>query len=107
VDDWVQEIERQMKMGQFKFERVNTNCIFANLVERYISDGALEHLRARKDAICHMNYWKERLSGYALVRLTPELFSKERQLLIETPMLNGKKRSSATVNRYIAALSSR
>lgn len=106
ADDWAQEVERQIKMGQFKFERVNTHRTFADLIDRYISDGALEHLRAQKDAIRHMNYWKERLSGYALVHLTPELLSKERQLLIETPMLNGKKRSSATVNRYTAALSS-
>ena len=49
-------------MGQFKFERVNTHRTFADLVEHYISDGALEHLRAQKDAIRHMNYWKERLS---------------------------------------------
>jgi len=106
ADDWAQEVERQIKMGQFKFERVNTHRTFADLVERYISDGALEHLRAQKDAIRHMDYWKKRLSGYALVHLIPELLSKERQLLIETPMFNGKKRSSATVNRYIAALSS-
>lgn len=106
AEDWAQGVERQIKMGQFKFERVNTHRTFADLIDRYISDGALEHLRAQKDAIRHMNYWKERLSGYALVHLTPELLSKERQLLIETPMLNEKKRSSATVNRYIAALSS-
>jgi integrase len=53
-----------------------------------------------------MNYWKERLLDYALVHVTPELLSKERQLLIDTPTLKGKKRTSATVNRYIAALSS-
>lgn len=106
ADDWAQEVERQIKMGQFKFDRVNTHRTFADLVERYISDGALEHLRAQKDAVRHMNYWKERLSGYALVHLTPELLSKERQFLIETPIRNGKKRAPATVNRYIAALSS-
>jgi integrase len=106
ADDWAQEVERQIKMGQFKFERVNTHRTFADLVQRYISDGALEHLRAQRDAVRHMDYWKERLAGYALVHLTPELLSKERQLLIEMPTLKGKKRASATVNRYIAALSS-
>jgi hypothetical protein len=44
ADDWAQEVERQIKMGQFKFERVNTHHTFADLVQRYISDGALEHL---------------------------------------------------------------
>lgn len=106
AEDWAQDTERRIKMGQFNFDRANTHRTFADLVQRYISDGALEHLRAKKDAIRHMNYWKERLSGYALVHLTPELLSKERHLLIETPTLKGKKRTSATVNRYIAALSS-
>lgn len=87
AEDWAQKVERQIKMGQFKFERVNTYCTFADLVQRYTSDGVLEHLRAQRDAIRHMNYWKERLSGYALVHITPELLSKERQLLIDTPTL--------------------
>ena len=106
AEDWAQQVERQIKMGQFKFERVNIHRTFSDLVQRYISDGALEHLKAQRDAIRHMNYWKERLSSYTLVHVTPELLSKERLLLIDTPTLKGKKRTSATVNRYIAALSS-
>jgi hypothetical protein len=69
-------------MRQFKFERVNTHRIFADLVQHYISDGAIEHLRAQRDAIRHMNYWKERLLGYALIHIIPELLSKERRLLL-------------------------
>jgi integrase len=105
AEDWSQEVERQIKMGQFKFDRIKTHT-FHELVQQYISNGALEHLRAKRDAVRHMDYWKVRLAGYALVHLTPELLSKERQLLIDTPTLKGKKRSSATVNRYMAGLSS-
>lgn len=106
AEDWSQEVERQIKMGQFKFDRMKTQHTFHNLVQRYISDGVLEHLRGQRDALRHMTYWKGRLAGYALVHLTPDLLSKERQLLLDTPTLQGKKRTSATVNRYMAALSS-
>lgn len=51
-----------------------------------------------------MEYWKQRLGEYALVYLTPERLGKERQLLIDTSTHRDTKRSSATVNRYIALL---
>ena len=101
AEDWAQQVERQIKMGQFKFERVNIHRTFSDLVQRYISDGALEHLKAQRDAIRHMNYWKERLSSYTLVHVTPELLSKERLLLIDTPTLKGKKRTKAAASLVV------
>lgn len=106
AEDWRQETERQIKEGQFKFNRHKAKHTFHELIQRYISDGVLEHLRAKRDAIRHMNYWTERLSKYALTYITHDLLSKERQVLISSPTSRGTKRSPATVNRYIAALSS-
>lgn len=40
-----------------------------------------------------------------MVHLTPERLGNERQLLVDTPTYRNAKRSSATVNRYIASLS--
>jgi integrase len=106
AEEWGKEVERQIKMGKFKFEHRDNKRTYNDLAERYVSDGALEHLRSVDDVLRHLNYWKERLGSYALVHLTPELLSKERQLLVDTPTAKGQKRSSATVNRYIATLSS-
>ncbi|MCX6994699.1 MAG: hypothetical protein NTY13_02550 [Chlamydiae bacterium] len=39
------------------------------------------------------------------MHITPELVGKERKLLAESPSHQGKKRSSATTNRYMASLS--
>jgi len=106
AEDWAHDVERQIKAGQFKFDQHKQLHTFSELVDRYISDGALEHHRSADDTLCHLNYWKGRLGAYALVHLTPDLIGKERQTLLNTPTTKGKKRSAATANRYISSLSS-
>jgi integrase len=106
ADDWAIDVERQIKQGQFNFGRHKKQHTFSELVDHFINNGALEHHRSAKDSLRHLNYWGERLGDYALVHLTPERLGKERLLLIETPTNRGEKRSSATVNRYMATLSS-
>jgi len=106
ADDWAQEIERQIKAGKFKFDQHNTQHTYADLIDHFTASGALEHHRSAEDTIRHLNYWKDRLGAYALVHLTPERLGKERQLLMDTPSKNGQRRSPATINRYIASLSS-
>lgn len=76
------------------------------MVDHFIQSGALEHYRSAKDTVPHLVYWKSRLGEYALVYLTPERLGKERQLLIDTSTPQNTKKSPATVNRYIASLSS-
>ncbi len=106
ADDWAQQVERQIKMGQFKFDRLKTLHTFDDLLTRYKSSGALEHHKAAEDTLRHLEYWKGQFASYALIHITPELIAKERQLLLKTPTEKGKARSPSTVNRYIAALSS-
>ncbi|HEY4832289.1 MAG TPA: site-specific integrase [Waddliaceae bacterium] len=106
AEDWAQAIERQIKAGKYKFERANHQRTFLELTDRYKTDGLLDHLKSAKDVLRHLEYWKGRLGAYALVHLHSDLLSKERALLLETPIAKRLKRNSATVNRYIASLSS-
>lgn len=105
ANDWKIDTIRQIKAGQFQFERHKIQRTFSDLVDHFKQSGALEHHRSAKDTVRHLEYWKQRLGEYALVYLTPERLGKERQLLIDTPTHRDTKRSSATVNRYIASLS--
>lgn len=104
--DWEQDTKRRIKQGQFKFDQHNKQYTYNDLVDRFINDGALEHHRSADDTLRHLNYWREQFGAYALVHITPEFIGKERQLLLETPTHLGKKRTSSTVNRYLASLSS-
>ena len=106
ADDWVADVERQIKLGQFKLERHKAQATFADLLDRYYSSGILEHRKSAEETKRHLNYWKERLKCYALAYITTELIAKERELLANTPTQKGTPRSSATTNRYVAALSS-
>jgi len=105
AEDWAADVEREIKAGQFKFDRHKKQHTFTELLERYKNDGALQHIRSSDDVVHHLNFWKGRIGDYALVHLTPDLIGRERQLLADTPTSKNNKRSPATVNRYIASLS--
>jgi len=79
AEDWPIGIERQIKLGQFKFDQHNQIHTFADLTERYLNDGAIEHHRSAKDTRRHLIYWQTQFAAHALVHLTPELIGKERQ----------------------------
>lgn len=102
---WETKIKQEIRAGQFQFERHKVQRTFSDLVDHFKQSGALEHHRSIKDTIRHLDYWRERLGGYALMHLTPERLGQERQLLVDTPTHRNGKRSSATINRYIASLS--
>lgn len=106
AEDWSQDVERKIKLGQFKFDQHNKVHTFDELTDRFINDGALEHHRSSEDTLRHIDYWKSRFSDFGLVHITSELVGKERLILLDTPTPKGKKRASATVNRYISTLSS-
>jgi integrase len=106
AEDWASDIERQIKAGQFKFDQHKKIHTFSELTSRYIQDGALEHHRSADDTKRHLNYWESRFGAYGLVHITPELLGKERQFLTDTPTPKGHKRTSSTINRYMASLSS-
>lgn len=104
--DETKEIEHAIRHGTFKFDQKNHLQTFNQVVDRFISDGALQHHRSAADTLRHLNYWKDRLGCYALMHLTPDLIVKERQLLIETPSAKNKLRTPSTINRYFSSLSS-
>jgi len=106
AEDWANDTERRIKLGQYNFESNNTSQTYSALLDRLIDDGALQHHRSLKNTQAQYNYWRERFGAYALVRITPELISKERQLLVNTPTHKGTKPSPSTVNRYMATLAS-
>lgn len=105
AEDWASDTERQIRIGKYSFTQHKEQHTFSQLLERYINDGALQHIRSADDVMHHLLYWKERLGNYALIYLTPDLIGKERHILANSPTPRNQKRSSATVNRYISSLS--
>lgn len=105
AEDWAADVERQIRLGQYKSERVKASHTFSDLADRFLASGAVEHHKSAKDTLRHIDYWRERFNGYALVHLNSELIGKERRMLLDSPTYKGTARSAATVNRYVATLS--
>ncbi len=82
AEDWAQDVEHQIKLGQFKFDQHNQLRTFTELAERFLNDGALEHHRSAKDTLRHITYWKSLFDSYALIHITSEFIGKERKRLL-------------------------
>ncbi len=105
ADDWANNIERQIKLGKYRFgQEQNQQKTLAELIDRYIEDGVIDHHKAAKDTLRQLNYFREQLGSYALVYITPDLLLQERKKLLNTPTHQGKHRKAATVNRYFSTL---
>lgn len=105
AEDWGREIEHQVKIGQYKFGRQGIKQTVDHLLERYDTDGVLDHHKSKRDTVRHLAYFQGRLGQYTLAYLTPELLLDERKRLSELLDEKGRKRSASTVNRYMASLS--
>lgn len=56
AEDWAQDVERQIRTGQFKLDQHRQIHTFSELRERFIQDGALEHHRSAEDTKRHLEY---------------------------------------------------
>lgn len=102
--DWAKETEGQIKLGKYNFSKSDQKKTLADLIDRYIEDGALEYHKAVRDTMRHLGYFKSRIGNYALVYITPEMLLEERKRLLEQPTQRNGKRSPSTVNRYMSSL---
>lgn len=103
AEDWVIEREQQIKQGKYSPNKAEHKTL-SDLLDVYIPDAVVGHHKAFKDTIRELEYFRERLGGYALIYITPEVLLSERRILSETSTKKGALRNPATVNRYFATL---
>jgi hypothetical protein len=48
ADDWAADVERKIRLGQYRFDRHSVTNTFSDLADRFLRDGALEHHRSAK-----------------------------------------------------------
>jgi integrase len=104
AEQWAQRTEAAIREGQRFPERAAKRRTLGDLLERYVA----ERCKGRKDAKTReqqIGFWRDQLGHVALVDLTPSPINKAVADLLATPTRYGRKRSPATANRYLAALS--
>jgi len=103
---WIQDTESAIRDGRhFKTTEAKKHTL-AQLIDRYIED-VLPHKGevTRKGQQYQLLWWKDQIGYILLSDLTPALIGQQRDKLLKTETPQGKKRSPASVNRYLAPLS--
>lgn len=112
---WIQEHEPDMKKGKRLKDYEAAKHTLAELIDRYINNELKERKSDQDKFKMHLEWWKNQLGKHPLntidnILLTEyrDKLSKEKCLIPRKnmePKVSEKTRSNATVNRYMATLS--
>ena len=102
---WAQETEADIRSGRVRSVAARHRHTLAELVDRYVSDElpgkpAVAAMYGR-----HLDWWREELCAYYLDELTSDQVEERYRKLLREPGETGRKRTSATANRYLISLS--
>lgn len=102
---WAQETETRIRDGRYFKTAAAKKHTLAETIDRYIKNVLPNKPKSINDQTPQLNWWKEQLGQYALANISPALLSECRDKLAGEITVRSTKRSPATVNRYMAALS--
>lgn len=103
--EWAKRTESAMKEGRHFKTMESKKHTVGEMIDRYKKNVLPTKGSHQPNQKIQLDYWKERIGYYTLADCTPALIVECRdELLDETTRLK-KKRSPATVNRYLAAIS--
>lgn len=102
---WAQQTETSIREGRyFKLAESKKHTI-GEMIDRYIRDELPSKPKNAKNTYAQLIWWKEQIGYCTLSDVTSGLIIEKRDLLARGITSRGKKRSNATVVRYLAALS--
>jgi len=102
---WAQVTEAAIREGRHFRSTESKRHTLSEAIARY-KDEVLprKSWKTAKDQYVQLAWWEKELGGHLLADVTTALISEKRHKL-SMGLVKGKKRSPATVNRYVAALS--
>lgn len=106
---WIQENESRMKLGRYIQLPEARKHTVADLIKRYIENELPKRKSDHKKFEMQLKWWSDKIGCYYLSTVTPALITECKEALEREPSGKPKKgklkRSPATVNRYLAAMS--
>jgi integrase len=103
--NWKRQTVAAIKSGSPYETTQMRRLTIGDLIDRYF-EIELKKLRDQETVRGQLNWFKKEVGHITLNNFKEEIIVKCREKLTNTPTKNGKFRSSATVNRYLGALSS-
>ena len=102
---WAQQTEASIREGRhFKTSEAKKHTV-KELIDRYQSDVLSKNPKKLKSQTFQYEWWAGQIGDYSLADIRPSLISEMREKLLNELNTKGRKRSPATVVRYMAALS--
>ena len=102
---WASTTETAMREGRYIKTNEAQKHSLSDLVERYIREVLPGKPNVSSDYAFYLGWWKRQLGDVLLSELTPVLISEYRDLLSKKITYRKTIISHATINRYLAALS--
>lgn len=102
---YIQDTESAIREGRhFKTVEAKKHTL-ADLIDRYIKEVLPTKPRSESRQRLCLDWWRNRIGFYVLADVTPSLIGQCRDELLDGLTIRHKKRSPATVVRYLAVLS--
>ena len=104
--NWAKSIESAIDERRHFKSAESTRRTLAELIDRYLQEKVI-HLSNNevRNRTQQLVYWREQLGGISLADVSTALIVEQRDRLASRITANGRQRTPATVNRYLAALS--
>jgi integrase len=102
---WIADTESAIREGRYFKTTESRRHTLEEALDRYIRDELPQKPKSYDKQLMQLEWWKAELGAYLLADITPALISEKRDYLLQGKTYRGTKRSEATVNRYLAALS--
>jgi integrase len=102
---WATQTEAAIREGRHFTTAASKKHTVGDLVDEYIANVIPTKGSQASHQEAQLNWWKDCVGDYALAAVTPKLLAEHRDKLLAGATTRGDRRSPATVNRYIAALS--
>lgn len=102
---WAQQTESAIREGRhFKTSEAKRHTL-QETIDRYLKYVIPNKPKSKKDQSIQLKWWSDNLGPYFLSEIAPALIAEYRDKLSNGKTPQDNSRSSATVNRYMAALS--
>ena len=104
---WAQQTESSIRSGKYFSQAEAKKHTFRELADRYIKTMlGSKSLKVQVQYAQQLKVWCSMIGELALAEITPALISECRDRLAKKVTSRGRVRSNASLNRYIAVLSS-